>query len=88
MAEFEKHSSDEEEDEEENAAPAPKAQKLMGGAIKSWVAPSKPKTSPKLLLQPPKLHQREAPGTFQQLRRTRPQCLKWKKEKEPKCSEN
>ena len=45
MAEFEKHSSD--EDEEEEDAPAPKAQKLMGDAIKSGAAPSKPKSAPK-----------------------------------------
>src|SRR5215216_3255627 len=35
------------EDAEEDAAPAPKAQKLMGDAIKSGAAPSKPKTAPK-----------------------------------------
>ena len=32
-----------EEEEEEVAAPAPKAQKLMGDAIRSGAAPSKPK---------------------------------------------
>ena len=36
-----------EAEEEEVAAPAPKAQKLMGDAIKSVAAPSKPKTAPK-----------------------------------------
>ena len=36
----------EEEEEEEDAAPAPKAQKLMGDAIKSGAAPSKPKAAP------------------------------------------
>ena len=35
------------EEEEENVAPAPKSQKLMGDAIKSGAAPSKPKTAPK-----------------------------------------
>ena len=46
------------EEEEEDAALAPKAQKLMGDAIRLGAAPSKPKgTSPK------KLHQRGAPGT-------------------------
>src|SRR4051812_4494972 len=35
MAEFERHSSDSEEEEEESAAPAPKAPKLMGDAIRS-----------------------------------------------------
>ena len=37
----------EEDEEEEDAAPAPKAQKLMGDAIRSGAAPSKPKTAPK-----------------------------------------
>ena len=37
----------EEEEEEEDAAPAPKAQKLMGDAIRSGAAPSKPKAAPK-----------------------------------------
>ena len=46
------HSSDEEEDEEEDA-PAPKAQKLMGDAIKSGAAPSKPKSAPKAQAQKP-----------------------------------
>ena len=56
------------EEEEEDAAPAPKAQKLMGDAIRSGAAPSKPKTAPRLLLKLP----RDQPGTFQELRRTRP----------------
>src|SRR3954469_5379534 len=48
MAEFEQHSSDEEEEEEEEgAAPAPKAPKLMGDAIRSGAAASKPKEAPK-----------------------------------------
>ena len=37
----------EEEEEEEDAAPAPKAQKLMGDAIKSGFATSNPKAAPK-----------------------------------------
>ena len=37
----------EEEEEEEVAAPAPKAQKLMGDAIRSGAASSKPKEAPK-----------------------------------------
>ena len=41
------------EEEEEDAAPAPKAQKLMGDAIKSRAAPSKSKTTPKALAQKP-----------------------------------
>ena len=35
------------EEEEEDVAPAPKAQNLMGDAIKSGAATSKPKTTPK-----------------------------------------
>ena len=38
----------EEDEEEEDAAPASKVPKLMGDAIKSGGAPSKPKTAPKL----------------------------------------
>ena len=63
------------EEEEEVAAPAPKAQKLMGDAIKSGAATSKPKEAPKAAPSP-RLHQREIPGAYQQLRRTRPQCLR------------
>ena len=37
----------EDDEEEEDAAPAPKAQKLMGYAIRSGDAPSKPKVVPK-----------------------------------------
>ena len=44
----------EEEEEEEDAAPAPKAQKLMGDAIRSGAAPSKPKGTPKLAAPKPK----------------------------------
>ena len=42
----------EEEEEEEVAAPAPKAQKLMGDANKSGVASSKPKKAPKATPKP------------------------------------
>ena len=41
-----KRDSEGEEEEEEDAAPAPKAQKLMGDAIRSGAAPSKPKSAP------------------------------------------
>nr|XP_020188497.1 uncharacterized protein LOC109774199 [Aegilops tauschii subsp. strangulata] len=51
IAEFEKHSSDEEEEDEEDAAPKPKNQKLMGNAIRSGAAPSKPKTTSKATAQ-------------------------------------
>ena len=40
------------EEEEEVAAPAPKAQKLMGDAIKSGAATSKPKEAPKAAPKP------------------------------------
>ena len=46
--------SNEEEKEEENAAPASKSQKLMGDAIRSGAAPSKPKTTPTANAQAPK----------------------------------
>ena len=42
------------EEEEEAAAPAPKAQKLMGDAIRSGAAPSKPKDDPKTAAPKPK----------------------------------
>ena len=42
---------DEEEEEEKDDAPASKAQKLMGDAIKSGATPSKPKTAPKATAQ-------------------------------------
>ena len=41
-------------EEEEVAAPAPKAQKLMGDAIRSGAAPSKPKEAPKAAAPNPK----------------------------------
>ena len=40
-------------EEEEDAAPAPKAQKLMRDAIKAGVVPSKPKSAPKAPAQKP-----------------------------------
>ena len=42
------------EEEEEDAAPAPKAQKLMGDAIRAGATPSKPKTAPKTTAPAPK----------------------------------
>src|SRR3954471_3668979 len=63
MAEFEQHSSDEEEEEEEGAAPAPKAAKLMGDAIRSGAAASKPKEAPKTApKQKPKRNTRNIPA--------------------------
>ena len=62
---------DSEEEEEEVAAPAPKAQNLMGDAIRLGAATSKPKEAPKAAPSP-RLHQRGIPRVFQLLRRTRP----------------
>ena len=45
---------DSEEEEEEDAAPTPKAQKLMGDAIRAGAVPSKPKTAPKAAAPSPK----------------------------------
>ena len=42
----------EEEEEEEVAAPAPKAQNLMGDAIRTGAASSKPKEAPKAASKP------------------------------------
>ena len=65
----------EEEEEEEAVAPAPKAQKLMGDAIRTGATSSKPKKHPNLLPRP-SLHLKGIPGVYRLLRRTRPQCLK------------
>ena len=62
-------------EEEELTAPAPKARKLMGDAIKSGLQHLSPRKHPKLPPRP-SLHQRGIPGVFQLLRRTRPQCLR------------
>ena len=61
------------EEEEEVAAPAPKAPKIMGDAIRSGLQHLSPRKHPKLPPRP-SLHQRGIPGVFQLLRRTRPQC--------------
>ena len=56
----------EEEEEEEDVAPAPKAQKLMGDAIKLGAAPSKPKSTPKAAAAPkpkPKRNTRNIPAS-------------------------
>ena len=53
------------EEEEEVAALAPKAQKLMGDAIKSGAATSKPKEAPKAVPKPklaPKRNTRSIPA--------------------------
>ena len=56
----------EEEEEEEVAAPAPKAPKLMGDAIRTGAAASKPKEAPKAASKPksaPKRNTRSIPAT-------------------------
>lgn len=85
MAEFEEHSSDEEE-EEEDAAPAPKSQKLMGDAIKSGAAPSKPKTIPKVSALAPKTAPKRSTRNIPATEKNRVQCLRlMKKMPKPKC---
>ena len=64
------------DEEEEDAAPAPKAQKLMGDAIRSGAAPSKPKAAPKATAPAQSLNPRGTPEVFLLRRRTRSQCLK------------
>nr|XP_020183272.1 extensin-like [Aegilops tauschii subsp. strangulata] len=63
---------EEDEEEEERVAPLAKTQKLMENAMKSAAAPSKPKPKPKAAA--PKRSTRN----IQLLRRTRPQCLKFR----------
>ena len=70
-----------EEEEEEVAAPAPKAQRLMGDAIRSGAAASKPKDAPKAAAPKPKSAPKRNTRIFQLQRRTRPQCLKQLKKK-------
>nr|XP_020197931.1 uncharacterized protein LOC109783741 [Aegilops tauschii subsp. strangulata] len=75
---------EEEEEEEDPAAPPAKTQKLMGGAIRTGDAPSKPKSAPKpsAPAQAPRQQlPRDQQGIYQLQKRTRPQCLKFKKKK-------
>ena len=55
---------DAEEEEEEDAAPAPKAQKLMGDAIRAGAAPSKPKAAPKAAAPAPKPKPKRSTGNI------------------------
>ena len=50
------------EEEEDDAAPAPKAQKLMGDAIRAGAAPSKPKTAAPAPKPKPKRSTRNIPA--------------------------
>ena len=69
---------DSEEEEEEDAAPAPKAQKLMGDAIKSGAAPSKPKSAPKAPSQKPSKPKRNT-RSIPAKEKNKAQCLRLKK---------
>ena len=74
---------EDEEEEEEVAAPAPKAPKLMGDAIKSGDATSKPKEAPKAASKPkptPKRNTRSIPAA----EKNKAQCLKLLKKKKMK----
>ena len=73
----------EEEEEEEVAAPAPKAQKLMGDAIRTWAASSKPKEAPKAASKPktaPKRNTRNIPAA----EKNKAQCLRLLRKKKMK----
>jgi hypothetical protein len=78
---------DEEEEEEELVAP-------LASLKSSWKMPLRqvllpPSPSPKLqLLHLSLLHPRDQLGTSQLLKRTRPQCQKFKRMKSHKCSES
>ena len=71
----------EEEEEEEDAAPAPKAQKLMGDAIKAGAAPSKPKTAPKTAAPAPKPKPKRSTRNIPAEEKNKAQCLKLLKKK-------
>ena len=71
----------EEEEEEEDAAPAPKAQKLMGDAIKSGAAPSKPKAAPKAAAPAPKPKPKRSTRNIPAEEKNKAQCLKLLKKK-------
>ena len=72
---------DSKEEEEEDAAPAPKAQKLMGDAIREGVVPSKPKTAPKAAAPAPKPKPKRSTRNIPAEEKNKAQCLKlkWKK---------
>ena len=67
---------DSEEEEEEDAAPAPKAQKLMGDAIRSGAASSKPKEASKTAAPKPKTAPKRSTRNIPAAEEKRPQCLK------------
>ena len=69
------------EEEEEEEGVAPKAQKLMGDAIRSGAAPSKPKGTSKPAAPKPKTAPKRSTRNIPAAEKKRPQCLKlqWKK---------
>ncbi|XP_020182947.1 uncharacterized protein [Aegilops tauschii subsp. strangulata] len=83
--------SDEDEEEEEAAAPPQKSQKLMGDAIKSRAAPSKPKTAPK---PPPQDHASKSTAPKRSTRnipaaeKNKARSLKLKRMRSSKCSKH
>ena len=67
---------DSEEEEEEDAAPAPKAQKLMGDSLRSGDAPSKSKGTRKPAAPKPKTAPKRSTRNIPAAEKKRPQCLK------------
>ena len=73
------------DEEEEDAAPAPKAQKLMGDALKSGAA-AKPKTALKAAPLVPKTAPKRSTRNIPAEEENKAQCLRLKKRKlKPKC---
>ena len=64
------------DEEEEDTAPAPKAQKLMGDAIKAGAAPSKPKAAPKAAAPAPKPKPKRSTRNIPAEEKNKAQCLK------------
>ena len=67
--------------EEEDATPAPKAQKLMGDAIRAGAFPSKPKTAPKTAALAPKPKPKRSTRNIPAEEKNKAQCLKLLKKK-------
>ena len=81
--------AEDEKEEEQDAAPEPKSQKLMGDAIKSGAAPSKPKTAPEASAPTPKSAPKRSTRNISAAEKNKAQCLKLKLKKKmmlkPKC---
>ena len=70
----------EEDEEEEDAAPAPSPRSSWGMPLSQGLPLQIPRLPPRLLLKLRSLlRPREAPGTYQLKKRTRPQCQRWNK---------